>query len=289
MKLLILSDLHAEFNTFQVPENLEYDVVVLAGDILEPGSAAAALLRGSMGFGDQPIVQVAGNHEYYETVLGSEQTRMRDKAKEHDIHFVDCDETVIGGVRFLGCTLWTDFCLHIVDPGFPGGAPTLLSDRFRAMAESQRYVVDYTAIRVAAQPGTSMFASRRIQPIDTLLIHRRHRSWLRRKLAEHFSGPTVVVTHHAPHRNSLAPKYAEEWTSAAYVTELRDEFFDVPALWVHGHTHTSFDYQVGNCRVLCNPRGYVDWNGDFENRDFNPAFVVEIPHAGSVAPPARRG
>lgn len=289
MKLLILSDLHAEFNRFQVPDGLEYDVAVLAGDVMEPGSAAAALLRGSMGFGDQPIVQVAGNHEYYEAVLGSEQTRMRDKADEHAIRFLDCDETVIGGVRFLGCTLWTDFGLHIVDPGFPGDAPRLLSDRFRAMAESQRYVVDYTAIRVDAQPGTSTFASRRIQPIDTLLIHRRHRSWLRRKLAEHFDGPTVVVTHHAPHRNSLAPKYAEEWSSAAFVTELRDEFFDVPALWAHGHTHTSFNYQVGNCRVVCNPRGYVDWNGDFENRDFNPAFVVEVPQAGSVASPARRG
>ena len=29
-----------------------------------------------------------------------------------------------------------------------------------------------------------------------------------------------------------------------------------PALWVHGHTHTSFNYTIGPTRVVCNPLGY---------------------------------
>ena len=29
-------------------------------------------------------------------------------------------------------------------------------------------------------------------------------------------------------------------------------------LWMHGHTHEDFDYVLGETRVVCNPRGYVN-------------------------------
>jgi hypothetical protein len=28
-------------------------------------------------------------------------------------------------------------------------------------------------------------------------------------------------------------------------------------LWTHGHTHEVFDYTIGECRIVCNPRGYI--------------------------------
>jgi hypothetical protein len=46
-------------------------------------------------------------------------------------------------------------------------------------------------------------------------------------------------------------------------------------LWVHGHTHDSFDYRVGTTRVLCNPRGYAR-DGMVENPRFDPGLGVEI-------------
>ncbi|BEP38497.1 hypothetical protein GmRootV59_54220 (plasmid) [Variovorax sp. V59] len=61
-----------------------------------------------------------------------------------------------------------------------------------------------------------------------------------------------------------------------FVNEMPIEFFQEPVLWVHGHTHDSFDYQVGGRRVACNPRGYMNWHGKFENRDFNPGLVIEV-------------
>jgi hypothetical protein len=113
-------------------------------------------------------------------------------------------------------------------------------------------------------------------PLDTLQIYRRHRSWLRRKLAEPFQGPTVVVTHHAPHRKSLASRFAEDWASGGFINEMLPEFFKVPVLWVHGHTHDSFDYQVDDCRVICNPRGYPNWHGEFENKDFDSGLIDRL-------------
>jgi Icc-related predicted phosphoesterase len=207
MKLLILSDLHAEFETFQVPKGIEYDVAILAGDIVAPGRAAARWLRSPARFGDKPVIQIAGNHEYYGSVLDRELVEMRHQAREHDVQFLECGETVIAGVRFLGCTLWTDFGLRIEAPGFAGQPGRLLSDRDRSMTECARYLADYSAIRIDDPKTSNTQGTRRLVPLDTLQIYRRHRSWLRRKLAEPFQGPTVVVTHHAPHRKSLASRF----------------------------------------------------------------------------------
>jgi predicted phosphodiesterase len=276
MKLLILSDLHAECEPFELPQGLDYDVAILAGDIVAPGRVAARWLRDPARFGDRPIVQIAGNHEHYESVMDQKLAEMRCQAEAHGIHFLDRDEVVIAGVRFLGCTLWTDFGLRIDDPGFAGQPVRHLSDRQRSMDACTRHLADYAAIRVDDPYTSNSRGTRRLVPMDTLLIHRRHRAWLRRKLAEPFDGRTVVVTHHAPHRQSLAPRFAEDWASGGFVSEMPAEFFDVPVLWVHGHTHDSFDYRVGGCRVVCNPRGYVNWHGEFENKDFDPGWVVEL-------------
>ena len=235
MKLLILSDLHAEFETFKVAKDLDYDVAVLAGDIVAPGRVAARWLRNPARFGNKPILQIAGNHEYYESTLDQELLEMRRQANEHDIHFLDCDEVVIAGVRFLGCTLWTDFRLRIDNPGFAGQPVRLLSDRYRSMTASSRFLADYSAIRIDDPSTSNSRGTRRLVPMDTLLIHRRHRSWLRKKLAESLGGPTVVVTHHAPHRKSLAPRFAEDWASGGFVNEMLPEFFEVPSLAARTH------------------------------------------------------
>jgi Icc-related predicted phosphoesterase len=282
MKVLILSDLHAEFVTFKMPTSLDYDVAILAGDISSPGRVVPRWLRHPDRFGSKPVVVVAGNHEYYDTVMARELAEMRRAATEHGVHFLDGDEVVIADVRFLGCTLWTDFDLRIEPPASSGAPQRQQANRRLAMLECQRYVADYTSIRLADPQPSNTLSTRRLTPIDTLMIHRRHRSWLRRKLAEPFDGRTVVVTHHAPHRGSLAPRFAEDWSSGAFVSELPPEFFAVPQLWVHGHTHDSFDYQVAGCRVVCNPRGYRDFRGELENAKFDPRLVIDLERGTRV-------
>ena len=44
-------------------------------------------------------------------------------------------------------------------------------------------------------------------------------------------------------------------------------------LWIHGHTHESFDYEIGKTRVICNPRGYAPIE---INKEFKPDFNVEV-------------
>ena len=47
-----------------------------------------------------------------------------------------------------------------------------------------------------------------------------------------------------------------------------------PKLWIHGHTHCKFDYNIGNTRIVTNPSGYPSERDCRIN--FNKGFVIEI-------------
>jgi Icc-related predicted phosphoesterase len=281
MKLLILSDLHLEFAPFELPADLVFDVAILAGDIHSP--AKRAIQWAMERFPDKPVVYVPGNHEYYDGRLDATLAEARSAAEGSHVHLLDGDELVVDGVRFLGATLWTDFALAIETPEGP------VSDVPWAMKKATNLLNDYVLIRTldeSAEPNTWRDKQgKKLDAADTLRIHQAQRAWLRAKLAEPFDGRTVVVTHHAPHRGSLSPRYADDWVSGAFVSELPDFFFEVPVLWVHGHTHQSFDYRVRACRVVCNPRGYVNWSGRIENQAFEPGLIVDVsPSEGDRRP-----
>ena len=63
--------------------------------------------------------------------------------------------------------------------------------------------------------------------------------------------------------------------NGGYSSELDDFILDHPQikLWTHGHTHEDFDYQIGSCRILCNPRGYVNYE---ERADTWRLVTVEV-------------
>jgi Icc-related predicted phosphoesterase len=274
MRLLVLSDLHIEFGTFDVPKDVDYDIAILAGDIGVPGKKAIQWAKRESTFGRaKAVIFLAGNHEFYGTVMQRQRCAMRDACVGSRVHFLDCDEVILDGVRFLGCTLWTDFALSVESPN------GRLSDTDYAMDACRKVLSDYQVIRRQVGEDRDGAIVRTLRPEDTLSIHRAHRAWLRAALLEPFDGPTVVITHHAPHRQSLASDYEDDWLSAAYVSELPDEFFTVPTLWVHGHTHTSFEYRVENCRVVCNPRGYLSGfpaTKGIENRQFDARLIIEV-------------
>jgi Icc-related predicted phosphoesterase len=93
-------------------------------------------------------------------------------------------------------------------------------------------------------------------------------------LAQPFAGKTVVVTHHAPSSKSVPPRYAHDLLTPAFASNL-DVLMDGDrtALWIHGHMHDPFDYEICGTRVVCNPRGYAP---NALTPDFRPDWVVEI-------------
>ena len=247
MKIRILSDLHLEFERFDPPEGLA-DVVVLAGDI---GVGLSGLGWAEESFPDTPVVYVPGNHEFYHQDLGLLQA-MRAYAPG-EIHVLDNEEVRLGGVRFLGCTLWTDFALH--------GAHA----RERALREANLSINDFSIIRDGRAHFTAEDSARR---------HAASRAFLETRLAEPFAGKTVVVTHHAPAPGSVSPRFEGDPLTPSFVSDLTGLMgAERVALWVHGHTHARFDYQVRGTRVVCNPKGYP---GEEWVSEFDPEWGVDL-------------
>jgi predicted phosphodiesterase len=268
MRLAVLSDLHVEFQDFEPPAELRSaDVVVLAGDI---HNGVAALHWARRRFPDQRIVQVAGNHEFFGACWQGLVDQMRQVARALDIRFLENDATIIDGVQFLGATLWTDFEL------FSSAGRPLQIDATTAKAMMQRRMLDYSLIRWRRDDDCAdTLTERTLTPDDTVLLHLQSRRWLADSLARPFDGPRIVVTHHLPSWRSVAPAFVRAASNAAFASDL-EGFFGPMSLWVHGHTHHSFDYRAGTTRIVANPRGYPMKSGAVENPHFDPALLVEI-------------
>ena len=250
-RLRIFSDLHLEFSDW-TPPPAEADAIVLAGDIAV-GTHGIAWARRK--FAQTPIFYVPGNHEFYGAKLPDVLEALRAEARRWDIHLLDGDACVVEGTRFLGATLWTDYALY-------GSGP---ADLDRAMADAEEEMNDFRMIKWSDGD--------RIKPELVREIHLTRAQWLAEKLAEPFAGPTVVITHHLPHRFSIHPKFEGTRSNPSFASNL-DHLVRAPvALWAHGHTHESLDYTVNGTRVVCNPRGYLP---DEPNPSFDPLGVIEL-------------
>ena len=55
--------------------------------------------------------------------------------------------------------------------------------------------------------------------------------------------------------------------NGGYHSDLSEFILDNPQikLWTHGHTHEDFDYMIGSTRVVCNPRGYINYESRANN------------------------
>ncbi len=256
MKIQILSDLHYEIADFN-PIMTDANVVVLAGDI---DKGLNALTRTGSYEAHQHVVYVPGNHEYYRGTRSELIKQMKAEPHSSRIHVLDNNEIIIGDVRFLGCTLWTDFLLF-------GEA-----ERPWAMREGSRYLNDFNLIAESVHPGKP---SKPFTPERSVELFNESVKWLEARLDEGFDGKTVVVTHHLPSMLSVADRYKESKLSACFASNL-DHLFGRMDLWIHGHTHDSIDYVSNGTRVVCNPRGYERRGQEPENLDFDPKFTVEI-------------
>ena len=251
MKLHVLSDLHLSVSGLELPRT-EADVVVLAGDIARPREAVAW----AQGF-EQPVLYVPGNHEFYGGAIDTTVEELRRLCAGTRVRLLDNEATVIDGVRFLGSTLWTDFKL------FGEGTAQV-----EALAEAQRLIRDFSRIRDAQ--GASF------TPQASAALFERNAGWLDDRLDEPHAGPTVVITHHAPSARSVHPRFAGSPLNTCFVSNA--EWLAAggrACVWIHGHTHDSFDYDLDGTRVVCNPRGYAP-DGIVENARFDPALVLEV-------------
>jgi len=251
MKIQIASDLHFELSgPFMLPDT-DADVLVLAGDI---GRARLVPESADLLADGKPCVIVAGNHEFYRSSLPEGLFEMEHQAARlKNVYFLENATVEINGVVFLGCTLWSD--MRLFEP---------MHSHQAQLEAVQNGLNDYRLIQ---------WQNRRLlQAADTISMHRESVRWLEKQFEAHRGQKVVVVTHHAPSMQSIAPNYLRDLLSAGFASRLDDLVESSgAALWIHGHTHGCCDYRIGPTRVVANSRGYRD-----EHTGFNPALVVEV-------------
>ena len=230
MKIQYFSDLHLEFGNIR-PIQTDADVIIAAGDI---GVGLDGI--GWLTQYDRPVIYVLGNHEYW----GQDYTDFIDQVWQEssgtNVHFLENESVEIDGVRFVGCSLWTDYG-HGND------------QVMRAAAQGMN---DFRYISDGGKP---------LRPSRLLEAHRQSIDWLKEVLAEPYDGKTVVVTHHDGYQYC----YCSNLEPIMNITDA--------SLWVHGHTHHGQDYEVNGVRVVCNPRGYYNYE---EVNGFTIAKTIEI-------------
>ncbi|MCB8840239.1 metallophosphoesterase [Aurantimonas sp. VKM B-3413] len=271
-RIHILSDIHDDICKAAIKHEFEIDdvgadVLVVAGDIDGRLSTSGRLLlertRRRLGI---PIVAVAGNHDYWKGSVDREIARTRERLQDDGIHILDCDTVVIGGVRFVGASLWTDY--------------NVTGEGYLARLECRKRMNDFKYMTHGVRNVRS-----KATPEYLATVHARHRGYIERNLAVPFAGPTVVVTHHAPSPRSLQHGEVRETVDAAYASDLEDVMLrGRPDLWVHGHVHTAHDYTIGSTRVVSNPRGYTirmdqRYGGglEVEKSGFDPRKTIDLP------------
>ena len=249
MKIVIYSDLHNEISEFN-PPNIEADVIVLAGDIF---TGTKGIEWAQNKFKDTPVLYVFGNHEYYGNHFPGLREKASSLAKNTSVKVLENNEIIIGNVRFLGCTLWTDFAVNGMQSA--------------ATREALACMNDYRKIRTGSD-------YRKLRPIDTIAEHHFSVLWLREKLADPFDGKTVVITHHSPVLDGLNDRRPINLLNGAYASDM-DALIEEhqPDVWVFGHTHKKVDMMVHQTQVVSNPRGYSQLG---EDTGFEPGFMLDL-------------
>lgn len=264
MRIQLASDLHLEFLSRNFPgERLiapayNVDVLVLAGDISHASSAVELFKDWPV-----PVLYVMGNHEAYGSCIEAVQEELVRAAQGTSVKFLEREVADFGGVRFLGCTLWTDYRLR--------------SNR------TQRQLMENAQLRINDHRLIRTRDGELFSPDYALRDHGRSRAWLSQELSRSYEGKTVVISHHGPHLQSVHHRYIGEPLNAAFVSDL-SELLPMADLWLHGHVHDSFDYKVGGCRVVTNPLGYALNRNSvetpkelvFENNGFKWTCVIDV-------------
>lgn len=281
MKIAIASDTHLEFGDLIIKNEQDADVLILSGDICVAADIGKPdphnFMEGARSnritdffkrcsFQFPHVIYILGNHEHYHGDFATTADRIRGMLASNflsNVYLLDNEVQVIDDVTFIGGTLWTD--MNQRDPLTLYHMTSMMND-FRSVKNSRRTVSykTYEQINGVDNRERPVFRERvaTFSPEDAADEHDRFCGYIQQIVQGRFDQKFVVVGHHAPSRLSTHPRYAHDTImNGGYSSSLDEFILDHPQirLWTHGHTHEDFDYMIGSTRIVCNPRGYINY------------------------------
>ena len=256
MKFDLVSDLHLDVGN-GIPRLIDTWVIgaetlIMAGDIVEIAflkknkNAKQKLVREFFKFVSSSYKQVFwvfGNHEHYHGIMDFDfdnATAVLRKLNITNIQILKNDVVELDDVIIFGATLWTsmrDSNPIVIAACAAGMNDYVMINRYDAWLEKKV-----------------------VTPEDTVMLHKQTISHLKKFIDLKTDKSKIVVTHHAPCFLSVQPEYRENKLTDAYATELSEMIFDTDiVVWCHGHMHDAVDYELEQCRIVSNPRGYFGY------------------------------
>jgi predicted phosphodiesterase len=263
MKFLLFSDIHGGTGYYHASDYSDV-VLIIAGDFDEAKKSRYSENIKKLAPAFKSVILVAGNHEYYGSNIFKTNKVLKELETEvPNFTYLNDNHLWIDDVLIVGGTLWTDF---------DGSSPITKIDARLKMN-------DYKHIRNG--PPSEPWR-KKLSVEDVEFMHYKTKKYIRdavdnERTSCHNDFKVVVVTHHAPSFKSVSPKYQNNSLNGCYCSNM-DEYVEALGadVWIHGHVHNSFDYNIGKTRIICNPRGYETYSGGVENFDYNPKFIFEV-------------
>lgn len=198
------------------------------------------------------VIYIMGNHEHYHGNFADTYNKIKGMLDAHmlsNVYLLEKEIKVINDVTFIGGTLWTDM----------NGGDELTLYHMKSMMNDFRIIKNSNR-----QFAYSNHSQRHpaFAPEDAAEDFAEMKGFIQQIVEGRWEDKFVVVAHHAPSRKSTHEMYKNDTIMNGGYSSNLDDFIQAHPqirLWTHGHTHHPFDYQIGQTRVVCNPRGYVGY------------------------------
>lgn len=233
MTINIISDIHC---CKDLPPNLNLnnlektDVLVIAGDVatFDKRDKIIKTINNKWGNGNKfdHLIYCWGNHDYYSS---HPKFLTPDRMANNLPRNSDNKETCIGDIVFLSSTLWTNIKTN--------------AEIITASINDYNYIEGFSVTY-------------------NNILWESNVNWLRSRLEYHKSlnHKVVIVSHHLPSKQLIAPDFRRSDINGAYCS-LDDDDEQIlrsikPDLWIHGHSHQFMDKTIDGVRFIRNPFGY---------------------------------
>lgn len=269
-----MSDIHLEMGPWdrEMPSG---DVLILAGDIslvgvLDKGDelhhrypdlyarTVAFFTEAAKNF--RRVYYLMGNHEAYHYNISKSPRVIRSTLKGMVTLLDDNAVQLSDDVVLVGGTLWT---------GMNNGKAHEYIGGAGAYGARMN---DFNIVWRRGKNGTQRFTT-----YDAAKRHAKTKRFIA-SAAKLFSDKTIVVaTHHAPSYRGVNPFHGGNALDAGYASDMEAFIAEHPNIrhWVFGHTHVQTDFDIAQCRLHSNARGYVGRESSAQSFDPNRWFEVE--------------
>jgi Icc-related predicted phosphoesterase len=241
MLIRIFSDLHLENCPFFVEYGGE-ELLIIAGDVCPDENKTLELIKNYLKNENASVLFVLGNHDFYGKTIESTY-EFWNSVDLSNFYFLQDESIVLNGIRFYGCTMWTDMNKY----------NTQTMEKSRELLRDYKEIVNFI-------------------PSDSYLLHMKSKNKLLECL-QSSKESVVVVSHHLPSYKSVAKQYKNFEAIGSFASNM-DDVVTKCYMWIHGHTHHSFDYKIAQTRVVCNPRGRC--LPETENIFFDNDFKIQL-------------